>query len=223
MDLRTTLCERGGSTAGCRGARRVLLIAATTSVLAVSVARAELLPPSLTSLGGGDRVLPSNSLPNIERVPGGWTANAVGVRAYKTSFDVAAKQASLRAAQAHVTAAVVAFFPRLSGLATYTRYQDLAQPSLGTLVEPTSAVSSGSLPPNTPLSAVPLLFAIPLDYWLAQATLTVPLTDYVLRLSQEHGAASRRADAADLDVLASQAQAYSDAKIAFYHVARRGS
>jgi outer membrane protein TolC len=216
MDLRTTLYERGGSTAKCRGARRELLIAATTCVLAASVARAEPLPPSPTSIDSGDRPLPSDSLPNIARVPGGWTADAVGVRAYKTSFDVAGKQASLRAAQAHVTAAVVAFFPRLSGLATYTRYQDLAQPSLGTLVEPTTEVSPGPLPPNTPLSAVPLSFAVPLDYWLAQATLTVPLTDYVLRLSQEHGAASRRADAADLDMLASQAQAYSDAKIAFY-------
>jgi outer membrane protein TolC len=163
-----------------------------------------------------DRALPSDSVPHIAPVAGGWTAETVGARARRTSFDVAAKRASLRAAQAHVAAAVVAFFPRLSGLGTYTRYQDLAQPSLGTLVAPTTAVPPGPISATTPLSAIPLTIPIPLDYWLAQATLTVPLTDYVLRLSQEHGAASRRADAAKLDTLASEAQASSDAKLDFY-------
>jgi outer membrane protein len=169
------------------------------------------MPP----LGDARRAL-SSGLPEIAPVPGGWTADAVGARGRKTSFDVAAKQASLRAAQAHVGAAVVAFFPRLSGLGTYTHYQDLTQPSLGTLVEPTSAVPPGPISAATPLSAIPLSIPIPLDYWLAQATLTVPLTDYVLRLAQDHGAATRRADAARLDTLASEAQAYSDAKLDFY-------
>ncbi len=156
------------------------------------------------------------SLPDIVRVPGGWTADTVGARAWKTSFDVAAKEASLRAAEARVATAIVAFFPRLSGVASYTRYQDLAQPSLGTLVEPTTPGLTGPIGPTTPLSAVPLSFTIPLDYWLFQATVTVPLSDYVLRLTQQHGAASRNAEAARSDELASGAKAYSDAKIAFY-------
>jgi outer membrane protein TolC len=115
-----------------------------------------------------------------------------------------------------VATAVVAFFPRLSGLATYTRYQDLAQPSLGTLVEPTTPGLTGPVGPTTPLAAVPLSFTIPLNYWVFQATLTVPLSDYVLRLSQQHAAASRNAHAARLDALASEAKACSDAKVAFY-------
>ncbi|MGD0836756.1 MAG: TolC family protein [Polyangia bacterium] len=171
-------------------------------------------PPS--SLVAGDRALLSDRVLHIVPVSGGWTADSVGARARRTSLDVAAKQASLRAAQAHVAAAVVAFFPRLSGLGTYTRYQGLTQPSLGTLVEPTGAVPPGPISATTPLSSIPLTIAIPLEYWLAQATLTVPLSDYVLRLSQDHGAASRRADTAQLDALASEAQAYSDAKLDFY-------
>ena len=218
MERCTALQERGGAEAGRSRVRRILFAPTVACLIALLAARAEAqqapMPPSLPA--GGERALPSNSLPHIARVPGGWTADAVGARARTTSFDVAAKQASLRAAQAHVAAAVVAFFPRLSGLGTYTRYQDLAQPSLGTLVEPITAVPPGPISSTTPLAAVPLSFTIPLDYWLAQATLTVPLTDYVLRLSQEHGAASRRADAAQFDTLASEAQAYSDAKIDFY-------
>jgi outer membrane protein TolC len=218
MERRTALQERGGAEAGRSRLRRILFAAVAAGLIALPMARAEAQqppePPSLPA--GGERSLPSDGLPRIARVPGGWTADSVGARARKTSFDVAAMQASLRAAEAHVTAAVVAFFPRLSGLGTYTRYQDLTQPSLGTLVEAATAVSPGPISSTTPLAAVPLSFVIPLDYWVAQATLTVPLTDYVLRLSQEHGAASRRADAAQLNTLASQAQAYSDAKIAFY-------
>jgi outer membrane protein TolC len=217
MDRRPTLQEHGGAGAAHPRARLVVSVslAAWISALTASRAEAQETLPSPTP-GGSEQALPSDSLPHIARVPGGWTADAVGDRARRTSFDVAAKQASLRAAQAHVTAAVIAFFPRLSGLATYTRYQYLPQPSLGTLVEPVMPVPPGPISATTPLAAVPLSFVIPLDYWLASATLTVPLTDYVLRLSQEHGAARRRADAAQLDTLASQAQAYSDAKIAFY-------
>jgi outer membrane protein TolC len=160
--------------------------------------------------------MPRESLADIARVAGGWTADSVGGRAQKTSFDVAAREASLRAAEARVAAAIVAFFPRLSGLGSYTRYQDLAQPSLGTLVEPTNPAMTGPIPPATPLSAVPLSFTIPLNYWVFQATLTVPLSDYVLRLTQQHGAAKRNAEAARADELASEAKACSDAKIAFY-------
>jgi outer membrane protein TolC len=165
---------------------------------------------------GGESAIPAESLPDIARVQGGWTADNVGARAQKTSFDVAAKQASLHAAEARVVTAVVALFPRLSGLATYTRYQNLAQPSLGTLVEPITPVLPGPVPPNAALSAVPLTFTLPLNYWVFQATLAVPLSDYVFRLTQQHAAARRNAEAAGLDALASEAKACSDAKIDFY-------
>jgi outer membrane protein len=218
MEGRTTVKARRRDDAGGSRACRVLLVPVAASMVALSAARAEAqqasTPPGLPP--EADRTVVAESHPDIVRVPGGWTADAAGARARTTSFDVAAKEASLRAAEAHVAAAVVALFPRLSGLGSYTRYQDLAQPSLGTLVEPSNPGPVGRLPAMTPLSAVPLAFTIPLNYWLVQATITVPLSDYVLRPSQEHGAAMRRADAARFDKLASEAQAYSDAKLAFY-------
>ncbi len=217
MSGRTGLPEHGGALAGRSRARRVLFGGAAASVLALFGARAEAQEPTSSNLpAGGESAMPPESLPGIARVQGGWTADTVGARAQKTSFDVAAKQASLRAAEARVATAVVAFFPRLSGLASYTRYQDLAQPSLGTLVEPTTPGPPGPISPTAALSAVPLSFTIPLNYWVFQATLTIPLSDYVLRLTQQRVAASRNAEAARADALASAAKARSDAKIAFY-------
>ena len=217
MERRTTQ-ERGGADATRSRVHRMLFASVAACVFALPSARAlAQQPPTSPDLpAGGERVVPSEELPDVARVPGGWTAETVGARASKTSFDVAAKEASLRAAEARVASAVVAFFPRLSGLGSYTRYQDLAQPSLGTLVEPTTPVAPGPIGPATPLSAVPLAFKVPLNYWLFQATLTVPLSDYVLRLSQQHAAASRNAEAARFDQLASEAKAYSDGKLAFY-------
>jgi len=217
MAGRTALPEHGGALAGRWYVRSVLFGGAAASVLALSGARAEAQERTPSNLPAGiEGAAPPESLPGIVRVQGGWTADTVGARAQKTSFDVAAKQASLRAAEARVATAVVAFFPRLSGLASYTRYQDLAQPSLGTLVEPTTPGPAGPISPTTALSAVPLAFTIPLNYWVFEATLTVPLSDYVLRLTQQRAAASRNAEAARADALASAAKARSDAKIAFY-------
>src|SRR5450755_1028437 len=166
MERRTTQ-ERGGADATRSRVHRMLFASVAACVFALPSARAQAQqPPTSPDVpAGGERVVPSEQLPDIARVPGGWTAETVGARARKTSFDVAAKEASLRAAEARVASAVVAFFPRLSGLASYTRYQDLAQPSLGTLVEPTTPVAPGPIGPATPLSAVPLAFKVPLDYW----------------------------------------------------------
>lgn len=217
----TTTGEAGGRGSRRHSATWILpaLVAGSVGLCALSAKAQEApLPPpaSASNTTSEERADPLVHFPGLGPVPGGWTADVVGARARKTSFDVASKQASLRAAEARVASAVVAFFPRLSGTGSYTRYQDLAQPSLGTLVEPATPVPPGPISPTTPLAAVPLAFTIPLNYWLFQATLTVPLSDYVLRLSQQHAAASRNADAARFDKLASEAEAYSDGRIAFY-------
>jgi outer membrane protein TolC len=130
-------------------ARQLVAHVAAPIVLVFFPARADAqaLPPVPSNVpAGGESATPAESLRDIARVQGGWTADSAGARAQKTSFDVAAKQASLRAAEARVVTAVVALFPRLPGLASYTRYQNLAQPSLGTLVEPTTPVLANPSP-----------------------------------------------------------------------------
>ncbi len=52
---------------------------------------------------------------------------------------------------------------------------------------------------NTPLVAIPLSFPVVLDNWLLQATLTVPITDYFLRINQNYTATTRAREAARYD------------------------
>lgn len=156
--------------------------------------------------------------------PGGITADAVGKRAAATSFQAAASEQALRGAAARVDAAWGSFLPRLSGTLRYTRLSDLTPPSLtggGALVGTTAPV--GTLNP-TPTFAVGFSFPVYLDNWLMQATLAIPLSDYVFRLNQNYSAASKGVDAARLDVAAARAKSAADGKIAYYNWIRaRGS
>jgi len=67
------------------------------------------------------------------------------------------------------------------------------------------------------LCAFPLAFPLVLDNWLLQATLTVPISDYFLRINQNYTAATRARDAARYDLIAARTKSASDGKIAFYN------
>ncbi len=157
---------------------------------------------------------------------GGLTADQVGRRAMATSF--AAKQSldTMRAAEARVGSAWAAFLPRLSASARYTRLSNFTVPSLtgnqGSLVGTEIGVPAGS---NTPV-AIPAgtqLFAVPnisvpliLDTYLVQATITVPVSDYLLRIDQAYTAATRSAEAARYDVGAARAGAFTNGRVLYY-------
>lgn len=98
-------------------AGHAVFVSVAAAIVAFSSARAGAQEPRVSSglPAGGEDAMPE-ALPDVVRVPDGWTADTVGARARKSSFDVAAKDALLRAAEARVASAVVAFFPRLSGL-----------------------------------------------------------------------------------------------------------
>src|SRR5689334_9276340 len=94
---------------------------------------------------------------------GGLTSSTVAARAESTSFDVKAKQAELEAAAAGVDQALVAYFPRLSGTARYTRLSSIEATSLGNLVvSPTQGPITG-VSPTQPLFAAPGTFPIILN------------------------------------------------------------
>ena len=150
---------------------------------------------------------------------GTWTADSAAARARATSYDVAAKHEALRAAAAKVDQAIVGFFPILSGVGRYAHLSAL--PTTGTptlLTAPAGPVADPTqpLPPGTPLRAIPLAFPVVLDTWTFQGTLTVPLSDYVFRLSQAHTSATRNEEAARQDKLAAEAKAQADARLAYY-------
>jgi outer membrane protein len=128
--------------------------------------------------------------------PGGLTPDETAKRAVGTKRSIRAKQAELRAAQARVDQALVGFFPRVSATAQYTR------------LSPTEAAIG-------PITIV----GIQNQYSLG-ASLALPISDYVLRLSQAYASASHAESAKKIEVQAEVLTAASDAKIAFFNWAR---
>jgi outer membrane protein TolC len=124
---------------------------------------------------------------------GGLTASTVATRAEATSFDIKAKQADVEAAQAGVDQALVAYFPRLSGTARYTRLSSIDPIQLG------------------PVALYPIL-----NQRLLQASLSIPISDYVLRISQGYAAATKNVKAAEFTEKATRLKVAADGKTAYY-------
>jgi outer membrane protein TolC len=122
-------------------------------------------------------------------VPGGLTADMVAVRAVQTSPGLRADDEERIAQGLGVTQARANFIPRLSGQLRYARR---------------SREESGLPGPN------------PVNYYESQASLDVPLSDYVLRLPQLYEAARKNARAAALLLDANRLQTASDARVAYY-------
>lgn len=144
------------------------------------------------------------------------TADDVARRAQRTSYDVRARGEARAAADAALDQANAAFLPRLSGTARYTRLSNLTPPALGNIV-----VAPPNAPPNTPvdpnsLVAVPFTFPVIVNQYAAQATLQVPLSDYLLRLAPARAAAESGLRAATLDETATRSNVGLDARLAYY-------
>jgi outer membrane protein TolC len=125
---------------------------------------------------------------------GGLTADQVAARAQETSFDAAARREAIHAAEGRLEQAAVAYVPKLTLTGRYTRLSPLDPIPIG---------------PGTAI-------VFPVDQYLAQANLTVPLTDYILRLSQGYASASRNKRAATLDEQAARLKSGLDGRIAYY-------
>jgi outer membrane protein TolC len=59
-------------------------------------------------------------------------------------------------------------------------------------------------------------FPLVLNQWLLQANITVPISDYFLRLDQQYTSATHSRDALRYDAIAARAKSASDGKVAFY-------
>jgi outer membrane protein TolC len=150
--------------------------------------------------------------------PGGLTPSQVGERAAATSWSAKAAAENLRGAAARVDEAWAAFLPRLSGLGRYTRLSDFTTPSLGSIVG--TNAPAGILPPILPagefLVASNFSFPLVLNNWLLQATVSVPISDYLLRIDQNYTAATHSQDAMRWDIVTAQASARANGEAAYY-------
>jgi len=150
--------------------------------------------------------------------PGGLTSDTVATRAAATSFDVRSKRDDIEAAAAQVDQALVGYFPRLNLTGRYTRLSPIAVPGLGNLVvSPTPGGLPGQPPVDTTtLISQPFQFPVLLNQTLLQASLNVPLSDYLLRIPQGYAAATKNEKAAKLSEGAARLKAASDARVVYY-------
>lgn len=161
--------------------------------------------------------------------PGGLTSEGASAAAVKTSVSVAVDEARLKAAAAQVDAAWDAYWPKLSFTARYTRLSPLTPPALGLPAGTYIAVTGGPgvqggqpIPPGTPLIAAGFDFSFPIlvNNYLLQASLLVPLSDYVFRIYHSKESALQNLEAAKWNAKVTQANTAADARSAFYNVLR---
>jgi outer membrane protein len=134
---------------------------------------------------------------------GGLTADQVASRAQETSFDAAARREAIASAEARLEQAKAAYYPRLTLTARYTHLSPVNQ------VLPIGGNMMGGGSSNVTLPVV-------YDQIFTQAGLTIPISDYVLRVSQNYASASRNRRAAVLDEQATRLKVALDGRQAYY-------
>jgi outer membrane protein TolC len=155
-------------------------------------------------------------LGNVLGKPGGLTSAVVATRAEATSFEVQARREELEAAAAQVDQALVAYFPRLTATGRYMRLSPIDPPQFGNSVVTPRDVGPGPIPPGTPLVNVPFTFPILLNQTILQATLNVPLSDYLLRIPQGYAAATKNEKAARFSENAARLKVATDGRAMYY-------
>jgi len=207
------------------------LVSASALAQGSDVPNAEPPPAAAPAPGAGlapattDETAPLPVPTELLRVdPGGLTADQAAARSRDTSWAAKASQEQLRSAAARVDEAWSAFLPRLSGVARYTRLSSFTPPSFGS-----GSLVGTNAPPGQPITPgevasgqvgfFPFAFTIPLvlDNYLLQASLTVPISDYLFKIDQTYTAATRSQDAARWDVVTARAQAESNGRLAYYN------
>jgi len=171
----------------------------------------------------------SDPLVALKAGAGGLTADQVARRAAETSVDARVKERGVEVAEARQQAAQAGYWPSLTGTARYTRLSAvppfaLANPSASFVVtpgQPGDATTPRTLNltgpnPDTLIAASLPPFSVPVNQYLLQASLTIPLSDYVFRVSKAIAAATHSTRAARIDEQAARLQISAEGRIAYY-------
>ncbi|TMF22138.1 MAG: TolC family protein [Chloroflexi bacterium] len=108
-----------------------------------------------------------------------------------------------------------AFLPRLGLSARYVRLSDFTPSPLFPFAIAATGAPTGTVSPPT-VSTGPVSIAPILDSYALDATLTLPVSDYVLRLARGLQAAKHGRDAVEWDSVVAAARARLAGKISFY-------
>lgn len=152
----------------------------------------------------------------ITGVDGGLTSDDVAARARRSSPDLAAKRAEVERAARELDRTLVDLFPRLSMGAKYTRLSSTGSSELGPLVV-APGVTQGPVPAGSTLAVTSIPMESIDDQFSFTASLTVPLSDYAVRLPQTRRAAHAAARAAELDLAATARDVELDARVLYYN------
>jgi outer membrane protein len=145
------------------------------------------------------------------------TSDEVAVRTRATSPALATRRADVQAAEAAVSEARIALWPRLVAAGFYARYSPVSAPTLGNVV---AAQSPGPVGPDNPSVAAPLRFPVLLNSVGVQLGLTVSASDYVFRFPHTIAASKRAHVAARAQATAAEQNAWNDGRSLYYAWAR---
>jgi outer membrane protein len=191
-------------------------------------------PPTSPDVAGNrpiqDRT--PTSVEGLEPEPGGLTADETARRALAASATVKQKRAQLEAANEKITQTTFQFFPRLTLLASYTRTSPINASFGGGALVAAGRAGDITIGPCTngpgqclldqngqpfPLSAQPFAFQFPVNNYLLSARLSIPISDYVLRVADAAAASSSSREAARFAVDAEKAKVASDARALYFN------
>ena len=147
--------------------------------------------------------------------PGGLTADDAARAALHTNPLVKARAADVEAADADVSRATLGYVPIATVGARYTRLSDIGQGQLGNLVV-APGQPAGPIPAGAQLVNAPVTFEMPLNQYTLQASLTVPVSDYLLRVGPNRDAAVSTHAATRQYALATEHTTAANARIAYY-------
>ncbi|AKT40171.1 TolC family protein [Chondromyces crocatus] len=180
--------------------------------------------------------------------PGGTTPEQVAQAAVRVRPSLRVKQAELQQASAKVDQALVSYFPKITLGASFS-YQNPVVNSLGTgptNVATVVAQGGGTNAPQGPITVGPCdgdpstnclqvggtpaqVLAVPAqsfefpvitNTYQLTAGISVPISDYILRLAQGYSAAAHSVNSKKLEVQAEELTIAADAKIAFFNWVR---
>lgn len=136
----------------------------------------------------------------------GLTADDAAVKATKTSWDVEAQKEEMLSADALRKQAKYGFIPQLTATASYTRTRTIRN----------------QLTQTNPLTGEDIAIVLPFfpNQYSLGVNLSIPLSDYFLRLPQALAAANRGLDAAELNKRHTELLTATNAKVAYYEWAR---
>jgi outer membrane protein len=157
--------------------------------------------------------------------PKGLTAQLVAERVEKSSPRVLARRMAAEGAAQTADKTVQSFYPELTLSARYTRLSEITQPSFGSTPGVSQVFVAGENATATPVdpsdqlikvTPPPFSFPVVLNNFDLRATLSVPVSDYLLRLSHAVGAANEGQYAAEWNEKAERLLVRVEAKSAYY-------